>query len=503
MKVGIYILNYNGRSLLETCLPSILEAVKKSRFNCNVVVVDNVSTDTSGELVESDFRDVEFREMPENRVLCSFNDVVKDSDEDIVLLLNNDLKIEPDAIDRLVEVFAEKDDAFAVVPCCYSYDGSKIEVSRTLPVIRCGLLKGVPDPEGENIKYLSYTLQGGFAAFSREKFLDIGGYDDLYLPGIIDDTDLCVRAWKKGYACYYQPKSIFYHMGRASFKKAFGLRRLLAISHRNTYLFSWKNMDSLGDLLASVLCIPLRMIYAAFTLKPEIIWGFFWTFPHILTVAKKRHYESKQAYPLRFRGVIEKMMKRTWSDMYGRHMSQEEIAENIDNHKGFLDVVMAGNPSKVVEVGAGSGVMAAYFSERVDEVVSVDNDKEVLEYAEKNCRRLGGDVDFREEDAFNMSFSDNSFDVAFSQGFFEHFSDDDIRTLLKEQLRVAKEVVFSVPTAYYRNRDFGNERLLSAGKWRDILKDFNVVDDREYLHLRRKKNFLIKLPMMYMAVIKR
>ena len=503
MKVGIYILNYNGRELLETCLPSIIEAVNKSRYDCNMVVVDNISVDSSRELVESNFSNVEFRVMPENRVLCSFNDVVKDSDEDIVLLLNNDLKIEPEAIDRLVEGFEEKEDAFAVVPCCYSYDGSKIEVSRTLPVIRCGLLKGVPDPDGQNIKNLAYTLQGGFAAFSREKFLEIGGYDDLYLPGIIDDTDLCIRAWKKGYACYYQPKSIFYHMGRASFKKAFGLRRLLAISHRNTYFFSWKNMDSFWDLVVSVLCVPVRMIYAAVTLKPEIIWGFFWTFPYILTVAKKRHNENKQGYVLRFRGAIEKIMKRTWSDMYGRDMSQEEIEENIDNHKEFLNIVMSGNPSKLVEVGAGSGVMAAYFSERVDEVVSVDNDKEVLEYAEKNCKRLSGAAKFKEEDAFNMSFDDNSFDVAFSQGFFEHFSDDDIRRLLKEQLRVAKAVVFSVPTAYYRNRDFGNERLLSVGKWRDILKDFNVADDREYLYLRRKKNFLIKLPMMYMAVIKK
>jgi len=136
-------------------------------------------------------------------------------------------------------------------------------------------------------------------------------------------------------------------------------------------------------------------------------------------------------------------------------------------------------------------------------VISVDNDREVLKYAEKNCKGLSGAAEFREEDAFKMSFNDNSFDVAFSQGFFEHFSDDDIRTLLKEQLRVAKKVVFSVPTAYYRNRDFGNERLLSIKKWRDILKGFNVVNDIEYLYLRRKKNFLIKLPMMYMAVIKR
>ena len=136
-------------------------------------------------------------------------------------------------------------------------------------------------------------------------------------------------------------------------------------------------------------------------------------------------------------------------------------------------------------------------------MVSIDNNNKILTNARENNKRFKSKVEFKEADAFHLDFPDNNFDIAFSQGFFEHFSDFDINLLLKEQLRVAKKVIFSVPTFYYRNRDFGNERLLLKRHWRDILKDFNVTDDGYYLYTRRRKNLLLELPMMYMATVER
>ena len=47
MLVHILILNYNGRRLLEQCLPSVVTATAGSRHQCTVGVVDNDSTDDS------------------------------------------------------------------------------------------------------------------------------------------------------------------------------------------------------------------------------------------------------------------------------------------------------------------------------------------------------------------------------------------------------------------------------------------------------------------------
>ncbi|MBD3379387.1 MAG: methyltransferase domain-containing protein [Candidatus Omnitrophica bacterium] len=503
MKAEIQILNYNGARLLEQCMPSIMAAARRSSHDCKIVVVDNRSTDESGEVVEKHFPGAEFRVMEENRVLCSLNESARDSDADILIFLNNDLKVEEDFIDPLLSVFEDKKDAFLSVPCCYSFDGAKMEVSRTVPVFAWGLLKGVPDPDGEDISDVVYTLQGGFGAFHRGKFLELGGYDDIYLPGIIEDTDVCYRAWRKGYACYYQPLSRVYHMGRASFSKAFGLKKLLSLSHRNTYIFAWKHIRSPLTMARHLLFIPPRMLYSIVTGKIEILWGFLRALGKIQRVRERRRSEKEKNYKYGFDEVLGLFSGKRWSDFYNETSDKKGYEHNLSVHSEFLEEILKAAPSRVLEVGSGSGTMASFLSSRIDEVVSVDNDRRVLERARENNRKFNGSAEFLKSDAFALPFGRDRFDLCFSQGFFEHFSDDDIQALVREQLRVAREAIFSVPTVFYRNRDFGNERLLSMRRWRRILKDFNLIEDKYYFYLRRKKNFLLRLPMMYMARIGR
>ncbi len=107
--VNIIILNYNGRDLLQECLPSIVDSSHVSRYPCKVTVIDNVSIDGSVEFVRANFPDVDVIEAKENRVLCSYNDVLRTIKDDIVILLNNDIKISNNFVDPLVELFKEED----------------------------------------------------------------------------------------------------------------------------------------------------------------------------------------------------------------------------------------------------------------------------------------------------------------------------------------------------------------------------------------------------------
>ena len=52
MKISLLILNYNGKDLLMECLPSIIEASSKSCHDCEVIVVDNNSTDNTHAVVD-------------------------------------------------------------------------------------------------------------------------------------------------------------------------------------------------------------------------------------------------------------------------------------------------------------------------------------------------------------------------------------------------------------------------------------------------------------------
>ncbi|MHB2021447.1 MAG: hypothetical protein ACYCW6_31335, partial [Candidatus Xenobia bacterium] len=54
-----------------------------------------------------------------------------------------------------------------------------------------------------------YTC-GGAAAFDRDKFVAIGGFDRIYHPIYVEDVDICYRALKRGWRCIYDPRSVIF-----------------------------------------------------------------------------------------------------------------------------------------------------------------------------------------------------------------------------------------------------------------------------------------------------
>jgi N-acetylglucosaminyl-diphospho-decaprenol L-rhamnosyltransferase len=114
-RTAILVLNYNGRDLLAECLPTLVEAVRRSPVPCAVAVVDNDSTDDSLAYLASNWPGLEIiREL--NKGLASFNAVLARRDEPVVLLLNNDVKLAPDAVGPMLAAFDEHDDALFSAP---------------------------------------------------------------------------------------------------------------------------------------------------------------------------------------------------------------------------------------------------------------------------------------------------------------------------------------------------------------------------------------------------
>lgn len=151
-----------------------------------------------------------------------------------------------------------------------------------------------------------------------------------------------------------------------------------------------------------------------------------------------------------------------WQEFYAEPVSMEKYIRNVSSHSTFLLEIMRTQPKdrRLLEVGCGSGVLSIHLSRLGYEVVSIDNNDEVLAIARDNNAALNGRGTLLEADAHSLPFSDNFFQVCFSQGFFEHFDDFSVCKLLREQLRVTRTVLFSVPTLWYPRQDFGNERLM-------------------------------------------
>jgi GT2 family glycosyltransferase len=276
MTVNILILNYNGREILEECLPSVVLAAGFSKYPCKVTVIDNKSNDGSVEYLKKQFPAVNIIVSEENKVLCSYNPVFSKINDDLVVLLNNDIKVEKDFLGPLIEMFEKNNDAFMVGPKCLDFSKIRYEGTRSKPVFKLGMFATSARYPGyeKNIDKEGLTMDAALGLFDRRKFLLLGGYDELYLPGLTEDTDICYRAYRYGFRCYYQPKSIIYHKGQVSFKKFYSDRARLVLAHRNSFLFMWKNISDPYILLLHILLNPLRLFLALFRGKVEIILGF-------------------------------------------------------------------------------------------------------------------------------------------------------------------------------------------------------------------------------------
>lgn len=181
---------------------------------------------------------------------------------------------------------------------------------------------------------------------------------------------------------------------------------------------------------------------------------------------------------------------KKWNEFYARG-SLKNLIGDILFHSLLLSRIIKLRPRNVLEVGIGMGWLSIIFGFLGINAMGADNSDYLISCAARRARRLGLNkkVSFHLCDAFKLEeyFSQHpaflpkgKFDCCFSQGFLEHFSDGQIQALVSEQLKVAKAVIISVPSQFLPSRYFGDERLFSLEKWKEILKDFNLTQISYY-----------------------
>ncbi len=263
MQIHVLVLNYNGRRLLAECLPTVVRAAERSRYDCEVIVIDNDSHDESVAWVAENFPKVRVLQRL-NRGLCSFNEVLPKLSGPVTLLLNNDVKLHAGCIDPLVHPLLNDPECFMTAPLCWQFDGKTYEGFRTAVRWRWGLVQATALYHGyrTTMKQPGWTASAGAVmAVDRQKFLDLGGFDPVYLPGRIEDLDLCYRAFQSGYHCLYVPQAVALHKGMVSFRGAFGQEGCDLLALRNTLLFQWKNLRHPLHIVRLLACLPVRLVW--------------------------------------------------------------------------------------------------------------------------------------------------------------------------------------------------------------------------------------------------
>src|SRR5271165_1252112 len=275
---SVVIPNWNGCDLLEKYLPSVIAALEGNPRN-EIIVVDNGSTDGSAEFVRAHFPQVNVVALPENLGFGGGSNAgFRAAGNSVVVLLNSDMRVEPDFLAPLLEGF--QDPAVFAVSCqIFFTDPARLREET-------GLTQGWWQDGGLRVRHRidpaidslfpCFYGGGGSCAFDREKFLELGGFDELLAPFYLEDTDLGYMAWKRGWKVLYQPRSVVYHEHRGTIGRRFSDDQIQAVLKKNYLLFCWKNMHdwrrlaahfffSYGGALLAVMFgdIPLRPNFAA------------------------------------------------------------------------------------------------------------------------------------------------------------------------------------------------------------------------------------------------
>ena len=248
--VSVVIPNWNGRDLLEKYLPSVIDALADSPES-EVIVVDNGSQDGSAEFVDQHFPQVRVLSLERNLGFGGgSNTGFEAARHDIVVLLNNDMRVERNFLQPLLDGFTDSK-TFAVSCQIFFSDPEKLREESGLTEgwwqqgalrVRHRLEPGIRE------LYPCFYGGGGSCAFDRRKFLELAGFDELLKPFYLEDTDLGYLAWKRGWKVLYQPASAVFHEHRGTIGRHFSDAYIRTVLQKNFLLFTWKNIHSWGWL---------------------------------------------------------------------------------------------------------------------------------------------------------------------------------------------------------------------------------------------------------------
>jgi GT2 family glycosyltransferase len=235
--ISVIIPNYNGRNLLQQILPPLFVALNNSMLPYEVIVSDDCSTDDSLSFLHTAYPSVLRIANPVNRGFSpAINAGIFRAQYDYVLLLNSDVKLSEHYFASLLRYF-DKPDTFGVMGRIIGWEDDVIQDGGKYPSFHGAKIKTTGNyfpvaPSHGDWLYSMY-LSGANALVSREKLVQLGGFDELFAPFYVEDYELSLRAWRLGWKCYYDHFAYCRHKVSVSIKSKNKKGFVNAVYYRN------------------------------------------------------------------------------------------------------------------------------------------------------------------------------------------------------------------------------------------------------------------------------
>jgi GT2 family glycosyltransferase len=247
--ISVVIPSRSGRDLLARLLPGLqreLECIPSE-----IIVVDNGSNDGTAEFLAGQVN-VELNPEPLS-FAQAVNRGIRRALFSRVLLLNNDMVLEPGFFAPLLNAFKEVPDLFCATAQILFPEGERRQETgkAVMPPdldiedfpIRCEL-----PIEGEDLSYVLYG-SGGCSLYDARKLRQLGGMSEAFEPAYVEDLDLGYRGWSRGWPTVFVSAARLVHFHRSTTSRYYSERDLTRVVEVNYLRFLARSVASPGAFL--------------------------------------------------------------------------------------------------------------------------------------------------------------------------------------------------------------------------------------------------------------
>jgi GT2 family glycosyltransferase len=316
LKTAIVILNWNGATLLERFLPSVVKHSKSAQ----IYVADNGSTDHSKETVVELFPNVKWIQLDKNYGFVGYNKALENLEEDLFCLLNSDIEVTEGWLEPIELLFERQEEIAIAQPKILDYkDKTRFEYAGAAggyldffayPYCRGRVFQYLEEDKGQYDDSRQVFWATGACMFVRSSvFKSLGGFDSSYFAHQ-EEIDLCWRANNQGYQVYYIGSSQVYHLGGSTLSNMNPKKTFL--NFRNSLFNILKNLP----LLHALVIVLSRLILDGVAGIVFLLQG---KAKHTLAIIKAHfsfYYHAKSIYKKRINSKSKPHYYRHFSIVY-------------------------------------------------------------------------------------------------------------------------------------------------------------------------------------------
>lgn len=249
-RIAVVILNWNGKSLLEKFLPSLLKYTDIT--NVDIIVADNCSSDDSITFLSEYYPSLQIIQLSENYGFAEgYNKSLSSIDSEYYILLNSDVEVTEGWINPLIDYLDKNKNVACVQPKVlaernkeyFEYAGAcgGFIDKYGYPFCRGRIFDSVEKDQGQyNSPIQIFWATGACMAIRSSAYKEMGGFDGTFFAHM-EEIDLCWRLNARGNQIYCIPESTVYHVGGATLNEESPRKTFL--NFRNNMLMLYKNLD--------------------------------------------------------------------------------------------------------------------------------------------------------------------------------------------------------------------------------------------------------------------